>query len=90
MNVEVSKIKNIMEYNDEELNNLEYDLALKYDKRNYCQYYLSLLNTNHPIISTFCYNNDYNLKIIKIDLFLINFVLFFTINALFFNDDTMH
>ena len=90
LNAEVSKIKNVMEYRDEELNNLEYDLALKYDKRNYCQYYLSSLNTNHPIISTFCYNNDYNLKIIKIDLFLSNFALFFAINALFFNDDTMH
>ena len=27
---------------------------------------------------------------IKIDLFFISFVIYFTINALFFNDDTMH
>ena len=79
-----------MEYNDEELNSLEYDLALKHDKRNYCQYYISLLKTKHSLIFTFFNNNDYNLKIIKIDLFLFNFSLFYVINALFFNDDTMH
>ena len=90
LNEKSKVIKTIMDYNDEELNNLEYNLALEIDKRNYCQYYLSLLNTKHALLFTFCNNNDYNLKIIKIDLFLINFVLFFTINALFFNDDTMH
>ena len=34
--------------------------------------------------------NDYNLRIIKIDLFFINFSMNYTINALFFNDNTMH
>ena len=84
------KIIKIMEYNDEELNGLEYNLALRLDKRNYCQYYLSLIKTNHDIISTFCNNNDYNSKIIKIDLLIFNFALEFAVNVLFFNDDTMH
>ena len=35
-------------------------------------------------------DEDYNSKIIKIDLFLISFTLFFSVNVLFFNDDTMH
>ena len=86
----LKKIEKIKSYNDEELNDLSYDLALKYDKRKYCDYYISLLKTKHPIFFTFFYNNDYNLKIIKIDLFLVNFVLFFVINTLFFTDDTMH
>ena len=34
--------------------------------------------------------NDYNLIIIKIALFIFNFSLYFTINALFFTDETMH
>ena len=34
--------------------------------------------------------NDYNSKIIKIFLFFFSFCLDFTINALFFSDDTMH
>ena len=86
----IKQIKKIMAYNDTELNNLEYILARRFDKRKYCQYYFSLLKTKHAFIFTFCNNNDYNLKIIKIDLFLFNFALFYIINALFFNDDTMH
>ena len=80
-NVEQEKIKNIdkiqeplkklMSFNDEELNDLEYKLALKLDKRNYCQYYFSLLKSKHALIFTFCNNTDYNSKIIKIDLFFI-------------------
>ena len=50
----------------------------------------SLLKTKHIFIYTFYNNNDYNSKIIKYDLFFINFAIFYTVNALFFNDDTMH
>jgi hypothetical protein len=35
-------------------------------------------------------NNDYNSKIIKIDLFFIGFTIDYIVNALFYNDDTMH
>ena len=35
-------------------------------------------------------NNDYNSRIIKIDLFLIGFTIDYIVNALFYNDDTMH
>ena len=83
-------VKNVMAYTDEELNDLKYKSAMKFDKRTFCQYYFSLLKINHDIIFTFFNNSDYNSKIIKIDLFLLNFVLNLTINILFFNDDTMH
>ena len=86
----LEKTKKIMIYNDEELNNLSYKLAKKYDKRTYWQYYISLLKTKHDLIFTFFNNSDYNLKIIKIDLFLFSFTLYYVVNALFFNDDTMH
>ena len=79
-----------MEYNDEEKNNLNYELALRYDKRTYFEYYLSLLKTKHPFIFSFCYSKDYNSKIIKLDLFFISFIMNYVINALFFNDNTMH
>ena len=77
-------------FTDEELNEFSYEMALLYDKRTYFSYYCSLLKTKHDFIYSFFYNNDYNSKIIKIDLFFINFVLNYVINALFFNDDTMH
>ena len=34
--------------------------------------------------------NDYNSRVIKIDLFFINFTTYYTVNALFFIDSTMH
>ena len=83
-------ILNNINYNDYELNNLNYDEALKIDKRTYIQYYFSLLKLKQILIFTFYTNNDYNSKIIKIILFLFSFSLFFTINALFFNDSTIH
>ena len=79
-----------MEYNDEERNNLKYELALKYDKRTYFEYYMSLLKTQHIFIFSFFYSKDYNSRIIKIDLFFISFALSYAVNALFFNDNTMH
>ena len=54
----------IMSYNGEELNDLDYELAIKNDKRKYCEYYLSLLKTKHIFIFTFFNNTDYNSKII--------------------------
>ena len=44
----------------------------------------------HILIFTFYTKNDYNLRTIKISLFLFSFSLYFTINSLFFNDSTIH
>ena len=79
-----------MEYNDVELNNLSYNLALKYDKRTYMQYLISLLKTKHILFFSFFYKSDYNSKIVKKNLFFIGFILSYAVNALFFNDETMH
>ena len=86
----IKKVKEIMEYNDREMNNLEYELALKVDLRTYWQYYLSLIKTKHIVIFTFYNKTDYNSRIIKSDLFFINITIYFVVNALFFNDETMH
>ena len=77
-------------YNDYELNNLNYNQALKLDKRSFIKYYMSLLKTKHLIIFTFYTSSDYNSKIIKIVLFLFSFALYLTINTLFFDDATLH
>ena len=80
----------INEYNDYELNDLIYEEAIKIDKRNFFEYYFSLLKRKHLLLFSFYPNNDYNLRIIKISLFLFSFSLNYTINALFFNDKTIH
>ena len=79
-----------LEQKDYEINSLEYEEAFKIDKRNYFQYYISLLKNNQPLIFSFGNYNDYNCRIIKIFLFFFSFSSNLTINALFFNDDTMH
>ena len=88
-NIKYTKI-NLKNYIEEEINDFSYNLAIKYDKRNYCQYYISLLKTQHNLICALFNNNDYNSGIIKINLFLIGFSIEYIVNALFYNDDTMH
>jgi hypothetical protein len=86
----IKYVNNMKIFNNKELNNLEYDLAIDSDKRTYCQYYCSLLKIKHLILFTFFPSDDYNLKTIKISLFLLAFSLYFTINGFFFTDETMH
>ena len=82
--------KSYENFNIQELNTLEYEMAIIYDKRTYFQYYWSLLKKKHLILFTFLPENDYNLSSLKISLFLLSFSLYFTINGFFFSDDTMH
>ena len=76
-------IKNSIILNDYELNSLSYKKALKYDKRTYFQYYISLLKIKHPIIFSFCCIDDYNSILIKISIFVLY-------NTAFFDESTIH
>ena len=78
------------EYNIFELNDLEHSEALKKDKRNFLEYYISIIKKKHILFFTFCKKDDYNSRIIKIFLFFYSFVIYFFVNTLFFNDSTMH
>ena len=80
---------NYHDLTDEEMNSLDYDIAILVDKRTFWQYYFSLLKKDQLIIFTFYTKDDYNLRQIKILLFIVSFSLFFTINAFFFSDSTM-
>ena len=90
INNNINDKNNNIEYSDLELNTLKYEEALKIDKRTYIQYYISLLRTNNLFIFSFYPNKDYNSQIIKFFLFFFLFTVHFTVNALFFNDKTMH
>ena len=74
--------------NDYELNSLLYIEALKYDRRTYNDYYISLIKAKHPVI--FLFSEDYNSKIIKINLFLLSFCIHYFFNALFLNESLIH
>ena len=84
------KRENEKNFNDEELNSLNYKEALKYDKRTYIQYYWALIKKKQLFLFTFVLNNDYNIFTIKLALFLFSFSLYFCVNTLFFEDKTMH
>ena len=73
-----------------ELNDLEYEDALKLDKRNFFQIYWSILKREHLIIFTFFIRNDYNLIHIKFTRFIFLVCTDMALNVFFFSDETMH
>jgi hypothetical protein len=83
------KPKNIY-LNDYYLNHSKYIVALKKDKRNLFSYYVSLIKTKHPLIFSFVPIKDYNSIIVKINIFFLTFSIYNFINALFFNESTIH
>ena len=80
----------LISLNDQEMNTLEYEKAIEIDKRTYFQYYFSLIKKKQLLIFTFLPANDYNIMALKICLFIVSFSLYFTINAFFFGDESMH
>ena len=69
---------------------MSYLKALIIDKRTYCQYYMSLLKRKQLLIFTFYTSDDYNLRSIKISLFFFSLALDYSINTLFYDDESMH
>jgi hypothetical protein len=84
-----NKIDNLKTYSIYEINEFSYIEALEHDKRSYFSYYISLIITKHPLF-LFFYTDDINPIIIKIDLFLISFSIYYFINCLFFGKGTIH
>ena len=86
---ELERIIQILCFNEKELNELNFIKAIKYDKRTFIQIYYSFLKMEHILIKIFN-STDYNSLVIKIYLLFYNFSLTYTVNALFFNEGTMH
>ena len=77
-------------YIDSELNLLDYNKAIIYDKRPFSKYYSSLVLSKHLIFFSFYPIKDYNVKIIKVSVFFLSIDIVFAINTLFFNDSSIH
>jgi len=75
---------------DYEYNWLSYQEALRYDKRENCDYYCSLIKNKQLFMFTFCSFNDYNSGIVKKYMVFLSFALHYTVNALFFTESNMH
>jgi hypothetical protein len=83
------RIIELMKPNDAEMNDYEYKEAIKCDKRTFIQVYYSFLTTEHMVLKIIN-KNDYNSRVVKVYLFFLDLDLNLVVNALFFNDETMH
>ena len=72
---------------DDELDEMDYEEAIIYDKRPYIKMYWSSLLDSQVILDTFFTNNNLNLFIIKLSFFVSMFEISFFLNALFYTDD---
>ena len=81
--------KNI-NYDDYELNNMDYYEACNSDKRSCLRTYWSVLIREHYVLFTFCSRNDYNLFYVKIERFFILVCTEMTMNGMFFVHETMY
>ena len=81
-------------YTREELNDMEFDLALSADNRSFCSIYLSYLLEEHIIFNTFFTDLYLELRSIKMSFLLFGIQINFFLNALFYTDeyisDTYH
>ena len=78
---------NFEEFLSQTLDEMEFEDALKNDKRGFCEFYINRIQDNQMLIETF-YNKEKIRPIsIKMILFLLIIDLHFMINALFFSSD---
>ena len=74
--------------NDINFNRLDFEDALKQDKRTFTQLYLSHIRIKHPML--YLMYDDYNIYAIKCILFIHSFGTHICTNGLFFQENTMH
>ena len=91
-NINENELAKKKKFDDFELNDLDYEEALLYDKRSFCKIYWSILRREHIIILifTFFIRNDYNLPYIKFSRFIFLLCTDMAMNVIFFTDDSMH
>ena len=75
------------EYLLTDLDDLDYDDAIKKDKREFCEYFCKKLKSKQIIFNTFISVDPLRPRAIKIMLFILDIDLYFFVNALFFNEE---
>ena len=87
--VKSKKNQNIikMSNNDEDLQDMNYELAIIHDKRSFLRIYWSFLVDSQIILGTFCTDNYLNLLVIKLSFLVYTFQISFFLNAFFYTDE---
>ena len=75
------------EYLKPSLDDMEYDDAIKLDKRDFCEYLVEKLKEKQIIMNTFFNKENLLPMSIKIILLLLNIDLYFVVNGLFFSEN---
>ena len=78
---------NIQEYLSTEIDDMDYNEVIKKDKRTFKEYYFEKLKSNQIIFNIILENEPLKPKTMKMILFILNIILYFFINGLFFNED---
>ena len=87
-NLEIEKYKLYFnEYFESSLDEMEYDDAIRKDKRTFYESFIDKLKDKQIICNTFISFDILKPRSIKIILFILNLLFYFVINALFINDD---
>ena len=73
--------------NNEDLEDIDFEKAIIYDKRNFFKMYFAFLVDSQTIIQTFCTDNYLNLFIIKLSFFIYTLQISFFLNTLFYTDE---
>ena len=71
----------------DDFEDLSYEKAIIYDKRNCCRIYFALLIENQVTFTTFCGDNKLYLFYIKLSFLIYTFELSFFLNSLFYSDE---
>jgi hypothetical protein len=75
------------EYLKTDVDDMEFEDALKYDKRSFCEYFCENFKNEQIIMDTFFNRESLKPMTIKIIIFLLNVVLYFVINGLFYSEE---
>ena len=65
---------------------MEFDDAIKRDKRSFCSYLCNIIQEKQSFAYTFISSDPINTRMIKFILFCLNIDLFFVVNGLFFSE----
>ena len=82
------KIEEKEKFSEKQMNNFTFEEAIKYDKRDFIDYYSDKLKLEQTFIFTF-FTTDHNNKHLKIILFVFYISMFISFNALFFSDSNI-
>ena len=75
------------DYNDNDLDELDYDEALIYDKRTFCKLFLNQLLERQLIANTFWVKNNLKPLSIKVIVLIFNIACYCVINGFLFNEE---